>query len=126
MLVQINGQFFNKQDQIDAEQKLGQVCQVRYPILKKLLLNVLYCERLDSFKTKNRKLATLIAKQSDSYKSSTYSTPAKLTNSNLDYITVLLIKNENIKKHLAAISESLADKITENLDIRKRENFHES
>ena len=102
MLVQINGQFFNKQDQIDVEQKLmlshlnrhvltlkelthklrqldsdllEQVCQVRYTILKKLLLNVLYRERLDSFKTKNRKSATLIAKQGDSYKSSTYSTP---------------------------------------------------
>ena len=101
MLVQINGQFFNKQDQIDVEQKLmlshlnrhvltlkelthklrqldsdllEQVCQVRYTILKKLLLNVLYRERLDSFKTKNRKSATRIAKQGDSYKSSTFST----------------------------------------------------
>ena len=83
MLVQINGQFFNKQDQIDVEQKLmlshlnrhvltlkelthklrqldsdllEQVCQVRYTILKKLLLNVLYRERLDSFKTKKQKV----------------------------------------------------------------------
>ena len=31
--------------------------------------------RLDSFKTKHRKLATLIVKQNASYKSSTYSTP---------------------------------------------------
>ena len=51
------------------------LCQVCYTILKKRLLNVLYHERLDSFKTKNRKLATLIAKQGDSYKSSTCSTP---------------------------------------------------
>ena len=98
---QINGQFINKQDQTDAERKLilshldrhvltlkevthklrqlgsdllEQVCQVRYAILKKRLLNILYCERLDSFKTKSRKLATLTAKQGDSYKSSTYST----------------------------------------------------
>ena len=54
---------------------LEQVCQVRFKILKKRLLNILYRERLVSFKTKNRKLATLIAKQGDSYKSSTYSTP---------------------------------------------------
>ena len=53
---------------------LEQVCQVRYKILKKQLLIILYCERLDSLKTKNRKLTTLIAKQEDSYKSSTYST----------------------------------------------------
>ena len=38
-------------------------------------MNILYRERLDLFKTKNRKLATLIAKQDDSYKSSSYSTP---------------------------------------------------
>ena len=54
---------------------MEQVCQVRYTILKKRLLNVLHRERLDSFKTKNRKLAALIAKQGDSYKSSTCSTP---------------------------------------------------
>ena len=34
-------------------------------------------------------------------------------------------KNKNIKKHLAANFESLADKITENLDSHKREDFHE-
>ena len=72
---QINGQFINKQDQIDAEQKLmlshlnrhvltlnelihkpsqlnnnllEQVCRFRYKILKKWLLNILYRERLDS------------------------------------------------------------------------------
>ena len=71
---QINGQFINKQDHIDAERKLmlshfnrhvltlkelthklrqldsdllEQVCKVRYTILKKGLLNVLYRERLD-------------------------------------------------------------------------------
>ena len=54
---------------------LEQVCQLRYKIFKKQLLNVLYRVRLDSFKTKNRKLATVITKQSDSYKSSTYCTP---------------------------------------------------
>ena len=54
---------------------LEQVCQVYYKIIKKQLLNILYRVRLDSFKTKNRKLATMIAKQSDSYKSSTYCTP---------------------------------------------------
>ena len=34
-------------------------------------------------------------------------------------------KSKNIKKHLAANFESLADKITENLDSHKREDFHE-
>ena len=34
-------------------------------------------------------------------------------------------KNKNIKKHLAANFESLADKITENVDNHKREDFHE-
>ena len=48
---------------------------IYYKTLKKWLLTILYVERLVSFKTKNRKLATLIAKQGDSYKSSTYSTP---------------------------------------------------
>ena len=48
---------------------------IYYKTLKKWLLTILYFERLVSFKTKNRKLATLIAKQGDSYKSSTYSTP---------------------------------------------------
>ena len=41
----------------------------------KRLLNILHRERLDSFKTKNRKLATLLAKQGDSYESSTCSIP---------------------------------------------------
>lgn len=45
-----------------------------YKILNKRLLNTLYRERLASFKTKSRKLATLTAKQGDIYKSSTYST----------------------------------------------------
>ena len=60
--------------QLDSD-LLEQVCQVRYTILKKWPLNALYQERLDSCKTKNRKLATLISKQGHSYKSSTYSTP---------------------------------------------------
>ena len=77
---QINAQFINKQDQIDSQRKLmlshvnrhvltlkdlthkfsqlennllAQVCQVSYEILKKQLLNILYCERLVSFKRKN-------------------------------------------------------------------------
>ena len=54
---------------------LEKVCQVRYKILKKRQLNILHRERLDSFKTRNRKLATLVAKQDASFKSSTYSTP---------------------------------------------------
>ena len=33
-------------------------------------------------------------------------------------------KNKNIKKHLAVNFESLADKITENLDSHKWEDFH--
>ena len=49
----------------------------------------------------------------------------KLINSNLDYITVLLIKIKASKKHLAANFESLADKITDNLDSHKREDFQE-
>ena len=34
-------------------------------------------------------------------------------------------ESKNMKKHLAANFESLADKITENLDSHKREEFHE-
>ena len=64
----------HKLSQIDND-LLEQVYQVRYKIFKKRPLNILYRERLDSFKTKNRKLATLTAKQADNYKLSTYSTP---------------------------------------------------
>ena len=85
-------------------------------------------------KQKNRKLTTLIAKQDDSYKSSTCSTPLtnlssiKLTSNEIKQFKFglhysFVNKNKNIKKHLAANFESLADKITENLDIRKREVF---
>ena len=160
---QISGQFINKQDQIDAERKLmlshlnrhvltlkelshklsqldknllEQVCQVRFKSLKKRLLNISYRERVESFKTKNRKLATLIAKQDDSYKSSTYSTllinlsSNELTSDEINQFKFglhysFVDKNKNIKKHLAANFESLADKITENLDSHKREDFHE-
>ena len=106
---------------------LEQVCQVRYKILKKQLLNVLHRVRLDSFKTKNRKLATLIAEQSDGYKSSTYSTPL-INLSSIESISdetnqfkfglhySFVDKNKNIKKYLAANFEPLVDKITENLD----------
>ena len=115
---------------------MEQVCQFRYKTLKKRLLNILYRERLVSFKTKNRKLATLIAKQGDSYKSSTYSTPLI----NLSSTAIIsdevnqfkcglhdsfFDKNQNIKRRLAANFEYLADKITENLDSHKREDFHE-
>ena len=137
---QISSQFINKQHQIDAEQKLmlshfnrhvlilkeltrklsqlendllEQVCQVRYKILKKRLLNILYRERLESFKTKNRKLVKMIAKQDDCYKSSTYSTPLinlssiELTSDEINQFKLGLYysfvdKNKNIKKHLAA------------------------
>ena len=37
----------------------------------------------------------------------------------------MLIKTKNIKKHLVANFEFLADKITENLDSHKRVDFHE-
>ena len=37
----------------------------------------------------------------------------------------MLIKSKNIKKHLVANFEFLADKITENLDSHKRVDFHE-
>ena len=52
----------HKLSQIDND-LLDQVCHVRYKLLKKRLLNILYRERIVSFKTKNRKLATLIRKQ---------------------------------------------------------------
>ena len=114
---------------------MDQVYQVRYKIFKKRLLYILYHERLDSFKTKNRKLATLIAKQDDSYKSSTYSTPLinlssiELTSDEINQFKFglhysFVDKNKNIKKHLAANFESVADKITENLDSHKQEDFH--
>ena len=109
---------------------------IYYKTLKKWLLTILYFERLVSFKTKNRKLATLIAKQGDSYKSSTYSTPlinlssAELTSDEINQFKCGLHysffdKNKNIKRRLAANFEYLADKITENLDSHKREDFHE-
>ena len=53
---------------------LDQLCHFRYKLLKKVLLNILDRKRLVSFKTKNRKLATLILKQDASYKLSTFST----------------------------------------------------
>ena len=156
---QINGQFINKQDKTPTGRKLmllhlnkhaltlkelthklcqldnEQVCQVRYEILKKRLLNILYRKILDSFKTKNRKLATMRAKHHDSYKSSTDSTPLiNLSSIELTYDEInhfkfglhysFVDKNKNIQKHLAANFKSLADKITENLDSHKQEHFH--
>ena len=53
---------------------LDQLCHFRYKLLKKVLLNKLDRKRLVSFKTKYRKLATLIVKQDASYKLSTFST----------------------------------------------------
>ena len=114
---------------------MEQVCHVRYTILKERLLNVSYRESLDSFKTKNRKLATLMAKQGDSYKSSTYSLPLfnlssiELTSDEINQFKCglhcsFVDTNKNIKKHLAAYFEYLTDKITENLDSHKREDFH--
>ena len=108
-----------------------------YKILNKRLLNTLYRERLASFKTKSRKLATLIAKQGHSYKSSTYSTALtnllsiELTSDEINQFTFELHysfvddKNKNMKKYLVANFKSSADKITENLDSHKREDFHE-
>ena len=115
---------------------MEQVCQVRYTILKKRLLNVLHRERLDSFKTKNRKLAALIAKQGDSYKSSTCSTPLinlssiELTSDEINQFKFglhcsFVDESKNIKKHLPTKFESLAEKITENIGSHKREYFHE-
>ena len=77
-------------------------------------LNILYRERLVSFKTKNRKLATLIAKQGDSYKSSTYSTPLinissiELTSDETNQFKFglhysFVVKNKNLKKHQQSI-----------------------
>ena len=125
----------HKLSQLDKD-LLEQVCKVRYKILKKRLLSTLYRERLESLKTKNRKLATLVAKQDDSYKSSTYSTPLinlssiELTSDEINQFKFglhysFVDKNKNIKMHLSVNFESLADKITENLDSHKREDFHE-
>ena len=74
--------------------------------------------------------------QDDSYKSSTYSTPLinlssiELTSDEINQFKFglhysFVDKNKNIEKHLAANFESLADKITENLDSHKWEDFHE-
>ena len=114
---------------------LEKVCQGCHKILKIRLLNVLCCERLVSFKTKKRKLATLIAKQGDGYKLSIYSTPlANLSSTELTpdesnqfkfgLHYTFVNKYKNIKKHLTANFQSLADKITKNLDSHKREDFH--
>ena len=53
---------------------LDHLCHFCYKLLKKVLLNILDRKRLVSFKTKYRKLATLIVKQDASYKLSTFST----------------------------------------------------
>ena len=115
---------------------LEKVCQGCHKILKIRLLNVLCCERLVSFKTKSRKLATLIGKQGDDYELFIYST--SLTNISSIELTSdesnqlkfglhysFVNKYKNIKNHPVPSFQYLADKITENLDSHKRENFHE-
>ena len=106
-------------------------------ILLKPVSSSLRRERLFSLKTKNKKLEVLISKApkrekvSDSYKtpinnSSTIELileESKQLNLGLEYSFV--DKNKNIKKFLAANFESIADRITDNLQSDQRENFHE-
>ena len=124
-----------KLSQLDND-LLEQVSQGCYKVLQKRPLNVLCCERLVSFKTKSRKLATLIGKQGDDYELYIYST--SLTNLSSIELTSdesnqlkfglhysFVNKYKNIKNHPVLNFQYLADKITENLDSHKRENFHE-
>ena len=90
-----------------------------------------------SFETKNKKLQVLISKAhkrekiSDSYKtpiinlSNTDLTLEESKQLNLGREYSFVDKNKNIKKFLAANFESIADRITDNLQSDQRENFHE-
>ena len=97
----------------------------------------LHRERLFSFKRKNKKLEVLVSKAHKREKlSGSYKTPiinlsnnkltleeSKQLNLGLEYS--FIDKNKNIKKFLAANFESIADRITNNLQRDQRENFHE-
>ena len=90
-----------------------------------------------SSKTKNKKLEVLISKAhkrekvSDSYKTPIINLPnIKLTlkeskQLNLGLEFSFVDKNKDIKNFLAANFESIADRITDNLQNDQRENFHE-
>ena len=90
-----------------------------------------------SSKTKNKKLEVLISKAhkrekvSDSYKTPIINLPnIKLTlkeskQLNLGLEFSFVDKNKDIKNFLAANFESIADRITDNLQSDQWENFHE-
>ena len=77
----------------------------------------------------------MIGKQDDIFKSTTYSTslinlsstelsPNEINQFKFGLHYSFIDKNKNVKKHLATNFKPLADKITENLDSHKREDFN--
>ena len=110
------------------------VSEIRYKLLNKRLLSSLYQERITFINTKNKSLKGLMSKNKS--EESNYSTPLI----NVSYIALtfkqtnqfklglkysFIDKNKHIKKKLAANFEWLADKVTNNLENGKREDFHE-
>ena len=139
MLSHLNRHVCNLKIQIKTQYELEallalSVSEIRYKLLKKRFLSSLDQERIISFNTKNKKLKGLMSKNKSA--ESNYSTPLI----NLSYIELtsdetnqfklgleysFIDKNKHIKKNLHANVESLADKVTENLENGKREGFHE-
>ena len=110
-----------------GQELVKKVGSIRYKILLKHVSSSLQRERLSSFKTKNKKLQVLISKAHKREKvSDSFKTPiinllnievtleeSKQLNTGLEHRSVH--KNKNIKKFLAANFESIAYRITNNL-----------
>ena len=91
-------------------------------------------ERLQSFKTKNKKLRNLLSKNSTNrikYSalvvnlSNNYLTEKERVQLSFSLEHSFVDKNKHIKKNLAANLEVVAEKVTYSLDKEVREDFHE-
>ena len=116
--------------------RLKQICGSIF--CQALLINIrqsLHKERLESFRTKNKKLKVLISSKTKTLNVN-YCVPivnlseTVLTHQEQQQLSFgldhsFIDKNKHIKKVLAANLETVADKITETLTKDNRENFHE-
>ena len=95
-------------------------------ILLKSIEKSLHKERLESFRTKNRKIANLMKNQKDDTFTN-YSVPIiNLSNYTLIHQLYSFInKDKHIKKNIAANMESLAHSAPKQVDPSQLENFHE-
>ena len=104
-------------------------------ILLKSIEKSLHKERLESFRTKNKKIANLIKNQKDDTFTN-YSVPiinlSNYTLNDSEYNQLkfglnhyFINKDKHIKKNIAANTESLAHSASKQVDPSQLENFHE-